>query len=757
MTPALDHDLLAGLTDAQREAVEHIDGPMLILAGPGSGKTRVVTHRIANLLQHGVRARSILALTFTNKAADEMRQRLERLAPGEPVWLGTFHRFCARMLREHAALAGLQQNYTIYDTGDAHNTLKRAIEAVELDATHYTPQSLASAISWAKNNLITPEHYEPRPGHVTGAIVAKVYPKYQEMLRQSNAVDFDDLLMHVALILRDSPELRAELDARFRYILVDEYQDTNLAQYAIARALSIDYPNLAVTGDPDQSIYGWRGATLNNILEFEHDYPEVHTVRLEQNWRSTKAILRVADALIGHNRRRKPKELFTHNDEGAPVRLITYATHHDEAEGIAAQIAGMIHSGKRQPKDIAVFYRVNALSRTFEAALRDEGIPYQLVRGVEFYQRKEIKDVLSYLVLLNNPRDDNAFLRVINTPTRGIGRSTIDKLVEHATDRGLSLLDAARESGMIASLSKKSAVSVAKFVGLFDQLSLHALRPLEELLGHVLSGTEYQEMLRESEDAEDQERLANIEELLTAAREFDERHPGEGHLEEFLEQASLVADTDEWDSATDRVTLMTMHAAKGLEFPVVFIGAIEKGLVPHERSEHDEAQLEEERRLLFVGITRAKERLQLSLAKRRDFRGRSSFTIPSPFLFELPRDELETEERGDLWQPDAVDPFEEPSFDINDFEEQTPKQIGKTLAGIRLMTAADLAGESTASDTSADAFYQGMIVRHPEYGLGKIVALSGTSRNRRATVDFFASVGQKTFVLSACPLKPVSS
>lgn len=751
-----DH-LLEGLTEPQRAAVLHIDGPLLILAGPGSGKTRVVTHRIANLLREGIRARGILALTFTNKAADEMRQRLERLAPGEPVWLGTFHRFCARLLREHAALVGLEPNYTIYDTGDAHATLKRAIEAVDLDAAHYTPQQLASAISWAKNNLIKPDQYEPRPGNVTGAIVARVYPKYQELLQQSNAVDFDDLLMHVAIMLRESPELRAELDARYRYILVDEYQDTNLAQYAIARALSIDFPNLAVTGDPDQSIYGWRGATLNNILEFERDYPNVRVVRLEQNWRSTKRILRAADALISHNKRRKPKDLFTDNDEGAPVRLITYSSHHDEAEGIAAQIVGMIRSGKRRPRDIAIFYRINALSRSLEAALRDEGVPYQLVRGVEFYQRREIKDVLSYLLLVNNPRDDNALLRVINTPARGIGRSTIDKLQDHAARRGCSLLDAAREAGMIESLPKKSVVSIARFVGLFDRLCLYALKPLEELVGHVLSETGYQEVLRESDDPEDQERLANIEELLTAAREFDQRHPGEGHLEEFLEQASLVADTDEFDSASDRVTLMTLHASKGLEFPVVFITAVENGLIPHERSQTSAEQMEEERRLLFVGMTRAKERLQLSLSKRRDFRGRSGYTVPSPFLFELPRDELETEERGDLWQQESSEEEEwsEPSFDVDQFEDRSARQLGKALAGARLMTAADLAG--VPREPAADEFHQGMIVRHPEYGLGKIVALSGNFGNRKATVDFYAGVGQKTFVLAKSPLRPLSS
>jgi len=754
----LDDSLLHGLTDSQCEAVLHVDGPLLILAGPGSGKTRVVTHRIAHLLSQGIRARNVLALTFTNKAADEMRQRLERLLPGEPVWLGTFHRFCARMLRNHASLVGLQQNYTIYDTSDSQNTLKRAIEAVELDAAHYTPQQLAAAISWAKNNLLTPETFEPRPGNVTHAIVARVYPKYQEMLRQSNAVDFDDLLMHVAMLLRDSPEVRAELDARYRYVMVDEYQDTNLAQYAIARALSIDYPNLAVTGDPDQSIYGWRGATLNNILEFERDYPEVRVVRLEQNWRSTKGILRVADSLISYNKRRKAKSLFTDNDEGSPVRLITYATNHDEAEGIAAQIAGMIRSGNRQPRDIAIFYRVNALSRALESSLRDEGIPYQLVRGVEFYQRKEIKDVLSYLLLVNNPRDDNAFLRVINTPVRGIGKATIDKLSEYATRFGMPLVDAARQAGMVESLSKKSAVSVAKFVALFDRISILALRPIEELLGHVLSETGYRTAYEESDDDADQERLANIEELLTAAREFDRRHPGDGHLEEFLEESSLVADTDDWESSSDRVTLMTLHASKGLEFPVVFIAAVEQGLIPHERSERQPDQLEEERRLLFVGITRAKERLQLSLARMREFRGRINMTVPSSFLFELPRDELEMEERGDLWQPDEQHVDDEPSFDVDDFEMNEPQEVGKSIASLKLMTAADLSDERIEpSQIRPDEFHQGMIVRHPEYGLGKIIALSGSNTNRRATVDFFATVGQKTFVLSSSPLRPVRS
>ncbi|MGH7193433.1 MAG: ATP-dependent helicase, partial [Candidatus Saccharimonadales bacterium] len=350
------------LTSAQRDAVEHIDGPLLILAGPGSGKTRVVTHRIAHLLHHGIPPRQILALTFTNKAAEEMKSRLAPLAPGEAVWMGTFHRFCARLLRQYAPLVGLGENYTIYDADDSAAMLRRACQEADLGVIHFTPQQIGSAISWAKNNLILPEQYQPRVGQPLGAVAARVYPIYQRRLSQANAADFDDLLLHVATLLRHNDELRATLDERYRYILVDEYQDTNLAQYAIVRALSNTYPNLAVTGDPDQSIYGWRGANIKNILEFEHDYPNVRIVRLEQNYRSTRRILRVADELISHNVRRKHKELFTENDEGLPVRLVRYGTQRDEARHIAQRIAEAVRGGLRRPRDFAVFYRTNALS-----------------------------------------------------------------------------------------------------------------------------------------------------------------------------------------------------------------------------------------------------------------------------------------------------------------------------------------------------------------------------------------------------------
>jgi DNA helicase-2/ATP-dependent DNA helicase PcrA len=777
-------DLINSLTAAQREAVEHLDGPLLILAGPGSGKTRVITHRVANLLRHGVPARQIVALTFTNKAADEMRQRIEQLAPGQAVAMSTFHRFCSRLLRHYAPAVGLAENFTIYDTADSRQVLRRTLAELDIDATLYAPERIASAISWAKNKLITAEQYEPRPGHPLGNIVARVYPAYQVRLLASSAVDFDDLLLHVATLLRDNPETRATLDERFRYILVDEYQDTNLAQYTIVRALSIDHPNLAVTGDPDQSIYGWRGANLSNILDFENDYPDVRVVKLEQNYRSTKCILRVADTLIGYNQRRKQKGLFTENEEGQGVRLTAYTTQKGEAETIAAYIAEEVRSGRRRPRDFAIFYRVNALSRSLEFALRDQGVPYQMVNGLEFYQRKEIKDVLAYLNLINNPRDDNAFLRVINTPPRGIGRTTIQRVSEHADRYGHSLLDAARESGLIESLNKRAAVAVAKFVAIYDQLSVHAADPVEAILGHVLTRSGYQQFLADSEDEEDQERLANIEELLTAAREFDEHNPTDAPLEAFLEDACLVNDTDAWAADDDQVTLMTLHASKGLEFPVVFIVALEEGLLPHERSRENIELLEEERRLLFVGITRAREELHLSLATYREFRGQRRRTVPSQFLMELPRGEMEVSEPSNAFVDTAwsglesQDPEHASSwnqeedaddidFDPTQFEQHAPDpkpapsavDAISPIATAPLTTAAELQQSQTAEAPRIppEAFHQGMVVRHPQYGLGKIVALSGSGDRRTATVAFASTAGERKFVLAKSPLRPAKA
>lgn len=761
--------LFDGLTQPQRDAVAHVDGPLLVLAGPGSGKTRVVTHRIAHMLRSGVYSSQIVALTFTNKAAEEMRSRVERLAPQSTAWVSTFHRFCARLLRHYSNLVGLESNYTIYDTSDSLQILKRSLQTQEVSTSHATPEKVARAISWAKNNMILPERYEANSANAISSIVRDVYPEYQRQLRAANAVDFDDMLMLVAQMLQENDELRAALDERFRYILVDEYQDTNLVQYLLVRSLSQQFPNLGVTGDPDQSIYGWRGANLNNILDFEKDFEHVNVVRLEQNFRSTPNILTVADHLIGHNKRRKKKSLFTDHPAGNPVRLLTYVTSHEEAHAIALRIASQVAQGKRRPRDFAIFYRVNALSRSYEEALRQQGIPYMIVSGVEFYQRKEIKDVLAYAMLLNNPRDDVAFTRVVNTPTRGIGQATVLKLQVHALEMGISMLDAAREAGMIDTLNKRGAVAVAKFVALFDRLSLKVNEPVEEILGAILSETGYRAQYEDSDDEEDQSRLENIDELLSSAREFDYQHPEDGTLEQYLEDKALVNETDEFDAALDRVTMMTLHAAKGLEFPFVFIVAVEQGLLPHDRSKDSEAQLEEERRLLFVGITRAQEELELSTASKRDFRGRRQMTVPSTFLFELPKEEMDFQAHlappPPTNKPEWDDVHEIPEDDYSqigesgNFSNPTPSDDSPSFTKM-LMTAADMVKgpQSARPKSDPDRFHQSMAVLHPTYGLGKIIAMSGEGAKRTATVKFLTG-GQDTkkFVLAYSELRPAAT
>lgn len=788
--------LLESLTEPQRAAVTHRDGPLLVLAGPGSGKTRVITHRIAYLIESGVEPSQILALTFTNKAADEMQRRVAELAPGSRVWLSTFHRFGAMLLRRYAEHVGLEPNFTIYDTSDARQTIKRVIEAREINTLNYSPDRLHEAISAAKNKLITADKYAPRSGSMLGRVVAEVYPAYQAKLLASSAVDFDDLLLHVAQLLYEHAEIRAELDARYRYVLVDEYQDTNRAQYVILRALSSDYPNLAVTGDPDQSIYGWRGADLNNILEFERDYPNVKVVRLERNYRSTKRILRVADELIGHNIKRRKKELWTENGDGAAVRLIAYIDQDKEAADIAEQIRAAVAAGKRKPSDYAIFYRVNALSRSIEKAMRTAGVPYQMVRGQEFFARKEIKDALAFCHLVNNPRDDMAFERTINTPTRGIGRKTIERLTEHSYRYGIPLLEAARAAWHIEGFSKGTAAKVAAYVEIIDRIAAVVHGDVEEVIGTVLEASGYKALLAESDDEQDQNRLANIEELLTDARQFDEQNPGGGQLEAYLERSWLVNETDNWDADTDKATLMTLHAAKGLEFPVVFIVAVEDGVLPHERVGQHPDELEEERRLAFVGITRAKDELQLSYAVTRDFRGVRRRTIPSTFLMEMPRNEMEMLGGEDAFDTHAFDPWDVPDdddegddswdFQLDDVasepvitsdraDNQVKAALSITAASITTAAALERAGttagltsgaslssleEQAATPHSAlprvnpDAFKQGMTVTHPEYGPGKIVALSGSGKNRRATIQF-ATVGQKKIILAHSTVRPV--
>lgn len=795
----MSNEIFASLNPAQAEAVQQVDGPLLILAGPGSGKTRVITHRIAHMLNLGIPAESILALTFTNKAADEMRSRIHKLAPGYQVWMGTFHRFCSQLLRRYANMVGLDSNFSIYDTSDSKAALRQALERTDIDLTHTKPESIAWSISHTKTNLISPEEYQAPRGSAMGRIMEKVYPAYQRRLLEANAVDFDDLLMHVALLLKRSPELRSTLDERFRYIMVDEYQDTNMAQYAIVRGLSLDHPNLAVTGDPDQSIYGWRGADIGNILEFQRHYPDAAIVKLESNYRSTPSILRIADALIANNRRRVKKSLTTENAEGPAVRLAVYPSQKEEANDIVDRIASSVARAERRYRDFAILYRTNALSRSLEHALREAQVPFQMINGVEFYQRKEIKDIFAYLHLINNSRNDVAFNRIVNVPARSIGQVSLKRLNQFADESGTSLMEAARTCGLNPKL-KTAAVRIAKFVSLMDRLSELATRPVEEIIGHVVSESGYQEMLLQSTDPADEERLANIEELLTAAREYDEQNPGIGSLEGFLEETSLVNDVDQWEEESDRVTLMTLHAAKGLEFPSVFIIAMEQGLLPHERSLQDDSQLEEERRLLFVGITRAEQDLQLSYAKTRSFRGSISNKVPSMFLMELPRDEMQVDSysnsftgmqvRGGYasWD-DSADEFDD-HFDAGDDDWDTDMidvsddSDVSQVPSASLITAADMLESQSVpyddSDMSQESmtepnapskskrnskpirrtdladFKVGIRVMHPEYGLGKVIAMSGSGNGRSATVNFATGAGQVSFVLAYSDLKPLT-
>ncbi|HMP78293.1 MAG TPA: UvrD-helicase domain-containing protein, partial [Pirellulaceae bacterium] len=631
--------ILAPLNEQQRCAVTTIEGPLLVLAGPGSGKTRVVTHRIAYMIDQGVSPRDIVALTFTNKAADEMRTRLLELAPDQPVWMGTFHRFCSRLLRTYAGLVGLSENFTIYDTDDSRKLLKEAVQAADIDLRHYTPDAIFEQIGKLKHVGITSEQFRPNPGSQMHRILEQVYPRYQQMLRWANAVDFNDLLLLVVQMLIENPELRRSLDRRYAYMLVDEYQDTNTVQYKLIRLLNQEIQNLAVTGDPDQSIYGWRGANIRNILDFEKDYKNCQVVRLEQNYRSTKSILTVADQLIMNNHHRKHKTLRTDNPPGAPVRFVEHLQPTDEARQIAAAIATEVADGRRQPQDFAILYRTNFLSRALEHALREAGIPYQIVQGLEFYQRREIKDLLAYLHLLNNESNSLALERIINVPPRAIGTTTMKKLKRYALECGVSLLAAARQAGVVPGLNKATSVKVSQFVATFDKIAESRHQAVGDILAAVLRETSYRDWLVEGKGGgeEGHERASNVDELLNAAVEFDMQHPDDGGLEAFLEQTALVSDTDAWESTSNYVTLLTIHAAKGLEFPVVFIIGLEDGLLPHERSQNDPMQLEEERRLLFVGITRAQQELCLSRCYKRGHQGYEKLAIASRFLMELPR------------------------------------------------------------------------------------------------------------------------
>ncbi len=785
---------LGSLNPAQRQAATHVEGPLLVLAGPGSGKTRVVTHRIAHLISVGVPAHQIVALSFTNKAADEMRRRVTDFVVPHPVEMGTFNLFAARLLRRHAGFVWLTSDYTILDPDDASSLLKRAAKRLGLSLTHTPIGRIAGTISRAKNDLVTPDTFEPRWGRPVDEVAKKLWPVYQEMLRESNSVDFDDLLVHVAKLLVDNPDLRSILDARHRWILVDEYQDTNAVQYCILRGLSVDHPNLAVTGDPDQAIYGWRGASIRNILEFERDYPAATVVKLEHNYRSTANILGTADRLITHNSKRKPKRLVTDADAGSPVRIVLDSTSHDEAARIADEIAHAIDTGSRQPRDFAILFRTNALSRSLEVALRSRSVPYQLGRGLEFFKRREIRDIVAWLRLLKNPRDDEALLRVVNVPPRGIGKQSLDHLGAWAEERRQSLLEAAAQAPAISGVSKRAGKALAAFAALhrdLDRIAAEGGDTVAPLIEAVLDRTGYRRMLQEEgADEEDhgEDRLANVEELVTAARQLDETfvrtNPDDDALGAFLETPALVADTDAWDADGQRVALMTLHAAKGLEFPVVYLVAMEDGILPHERSLDHPDQLEEERRLVFVGITRGQQEVHASSARIREYRGSRRINAPSLFLTEMtgsetvvtgpeapadgasvpgfePWDAADAGSSDDEFsqvadEPDAATGLR-PRGDglVLELDDDQPRTLArKTGRRPRFQAAADLADQLAGLTKPQPSLTAGQRVRHEEYGTGTLSGISGTGPRSVGTVIFDGPAGTRKFILGHGAITP---
>ena len=643
MAIASPEKYLADLNPAQREAVLATEGPVLVVAGAGSGKTRVLTHRIAHLVSAcGVKPQEILAITFTNKAAGEMRERLEGILGdvAARMWVMTFHAACGRILRREAPRLGYRSNFTIYDQADQVRLAKQCLEELERDPKRFVPRGIHAQISMAKNQLIGPEEYKARVASFYDQTVADAYALYQRRLHSSNAVDFDDLLMLTVEVLERFPEALTRWQKAFRYVLVDEYQDTNHAQYRLLQLLAGQHRNVFAVGDPDQSIYAFRGADIRNILEFERDFGGGRLIALEQNYRSTNSILRAANSLITHNRERKPKNLWSELGEGDPVRVVEVEDEHAEARFVAAEVASLIEEGYAG-SELAVFYRTNAQSRVLEDVLVRQEIPYQVIGGPKFYERAEIKDAIGYLQVIDNAYDAVSLTRIANRPRRGIGNASLARLQTFADTQGISLweaLERADEAGVGAAPLK----AVERFRTLMQSSMAGALElSVPELLERVLEKSGYLESLEAERTVEAQGRIENLLELVGVAREYQERADEPG-LSEFLQQISLYSDQDDLSAERSLVSLMTLHNAKGLEFRAVFLIGMEEGVFPHSRS-LEEQGLEEERRLAYVGLTRAKERLTLSHAASRSLWGARGYNLPSRFLDELPQEEIERE------------------------------------------------------------------------------------------------------------------
>jgi DNA helicase II / ATP-dependent DNA helicase PcrA len=735
-------ELLAHLNPAQREAVLHFEGPLLVLAGAGSGKTRVLTSRIARLIDHhGVDPRHVLAVTFTNKAAGEMRDRVARLLGEEPrgMWIGTFHAIGARLLRREAALAGRTPAFTIYDEDDSLSAIRRVMDRLRISTREWTPKAIRSGISDAKNALVTPEEYAKVAMDPLARATAPVYEHLEAALRDSNAFDFDDLLVHPVRILQREAHRLAEYRDRFRFVLVDEYQDTNRAQYQLVRMLGGEHGNVCVVGDDDQSIYGWRGADIRNILDFEKDFPQASIVRLEENYRSSPPILELANVVISANVGRRGKTLRATRTGGDRVVLMASLDERDESEAVTAEI---LARGRGAPlRDVAVLYRTNAQSRAMEDAFRRHGIAYRLVGAVRFYDRREIRDLMAYLRLIANPADDEAFLRAVAVPRRGLGEATIELLAAAARAAGVPMLTAASRADLTAGLRPAARQPLADFAALLaDYRSRAADTPVDELLLSLVERIGYAEHLR-SEGAEGAERLENVRELAAGAAELVIEEGGElglTPLDHFLQRASLVAGIDGLEKDADAVTMMTLHNAKGLEFPTVFITGLEEGLFPLSRSLDDPGALEEERRLFYVGITRAEQKLYLTYARSRRRSGETMPSLPSSFLSPIPPGMLEARSTIRLR---ATGRMVLPSS-------PTARRPGTPLSTRRAFD------EDVDASQDAPRFVKGERVKHARFGSGVIAELGGAGRDLKVTVDFDdESIGRKRLVVQYAGLQ----
>lgn len=724
--------LLDGLNREQQQAVQHTEGPLLILAGAGSGKTKVLTVRIAYLLAQGVNPYEILAITFTNKAAKEMKSRVEGLVGdvANRIWLSTFHSFCAKFLRfELDNFLGYNSNFTIYDTSDSQVVIKAALKALNLDDKYYPVGAMISAISDAKNKLMFASDYRKQARDFYQQKVADVYEYYERELRKNNALDFDDLLLVAVKLLQSNAAVLDKYSKRFKYVMIDEYQDTNHAQYLLAYLLSSHWKNIAVVGDADQSIYAWRGADIQNILDFEKDYPNCTSIKLEQNYRSTKIILDAANAVIDHNEGRPEKNLWTDKVEGAKIQHFTAQSEHEEAAFIGDTIVKKHDIHGVPYGDMAILYRTNAQSRVLEEALIKRALPYTMVGGTKFYDRKEIKDVLAYLRVLYNPFDDLSLLRIINVPKRSIGATTVSKLQDYARENGTSLFMTLTQLHLVDTIKGKTKEKLEEFgILIFTLVAEMDDKSVLDILEAILDRTGYLAQLEESTDPQDQARAENIGELLSVAKDFQDTNPT-GTVEDFLEQVALVNDVDSFEQEESKVTLMTLHAAKGLEFPIVFLGGLEEGLFPHSRTLMNPEEIEEERRLAYVGITRAEKELYISNATTRTVFGRTSSYLPSRFIDEIPAE--------------LVDSLHAKRRIPDDIKPTVPRHMS---VASRPVTKPIIRNEVIADWKVGDTAI------HSKWGNGKVVNVSGEGAGMKLTIEF-PTQGVRVVMAKFAPVK----